>query len=414
MFTRPSRPTFLLPLLSFASLALLAFSGCASPGTVATDRQWIDAWGVSYLPTTINNAPAMGVPTFDHQTVRLSFLAKVAGSQARVKFTNQYGTEPLVIGATHIALRTSGGAIDPATDRALTFNGAPSVTLAPGAEIWSDAADIHIPQLADVAVSVYVNQRLKPTGFHLLGLKPAYLSAAGNFADAATMPQSTSNPTTTNSLFFVSDLQVLAPTNTKVIVAFGDSITDGANSDPDTNTSWPDVLAQRLASGGGSSTYAVINLGIGSNRVVSADAAGPSGLHRFEKEALGRSNVTHIIVLEGINDISYENAPAEQIIGAYRQMIAQAHAKKIKIYGATLLPILNSRKYTPANEATRAAVNDWIRTAREFDAVIDFERVVQDPASPLSMRKDLTRDFVHPNSTGYKLLAESIDLNLLK
>ncbi len=396
--------------LLITALVWLALTGCTSPGP-SSAAQWIDAWGVSYLPTTINNAQPAGVPTFDHQTVRLNFLAKIAGAKARIKFTNQYGSEPLEIGAAHIALRTNGDAINPATDQMLTFAGAPSVTLAPGAEIWSDPAAISIPQLADVSVSVYLPSRLKPTGFHLLGLKPAYLSAPGDFTSAASMPRPTSNPATTNSLFFVSDLQVLAPTSTKVIVAFGDSITDGANSDVDTNTSWPDVLAQRLANHG-ANLYSVVNLGIGSNRVVSADAAGPSGLHRFAAEALSRANVTHIIVLEGINDISYELAPPDQIIAAYRQMIAQAHAKKIKIYGATLLPILNSRKYTPANEATRAAVNQWIRTSGEFDAVLDFEHVVQDSANPLSIRPDLTRDYVHPNSAGYKLIAESINLSL--
>jgi lysophospholipase L1-like esterase len=288
-----------------------------------------------------------------------------------------------------------------------------SVTLAPGAEIWSDPANIAITQDSDVAISVYVPQTIKPTNFHPTGLKTMYLSAPGDFTSATTLPRPARTPTTT-ALYFVSDLQVMASARSRVVVAFGDSITDGAVSDIDTNSSWPDLLAKRLAATADGSLISVVNVGIGSNRIVSADAAGPAGVKRFDDDVMARDNVSAIIVLEGINDISYENAPPEQLIGAYSQLIAKAHAKGIKIYGATLLPILNSRKYTPANEATRAAVNQWIRTSHAFDAVLDFEGAVKDPAQPLSIRRDVTKDFVHPTSAGYKLIADSIDLDLFK
>jgi lysophospholipase L1-like esterase len=147
---------------------------------------------------------------------------------------------------------------------------------------------------------------------------------------------------------------------------------------------------------------------------VTADAAGPAGLKRLEDDVLSRPNVSHLILLEGINDISYEQAPAERLIAAYEQVIDKAHAKGIKVIGATLLPIQLSRKDTPANEASRQAVNRWIRQARRFDAVLDFEKVVQDPQNPLRIRKDLTTDYVHPNTEGYRLMGESVSLKLFE
>jgi lysophospholipase L1-like esterase len=214
--------------------------------------------------------------------------------------------------------------------------------------------------------------------------------------------------------FFVSGVQVLAPANSKVIVTLGDSITDSAAAANDLNAAWPDVLSKRLPALKNGAPVSVINMGIGSNRLMSADAAGPTGLHRLEDDVLSRPNVSHLILLEGINDISYEQTPAEKLIAAYAQVIERAHAKGIKVIGATLLPIQNSRKDTPANEETRQTVNKWVRESHRFDAILDFEKVVRDPENPLGIRKDLTGDFVHPNTEGYRLMGESIPLDLFE
>jgi lysophospholipase L1-like esterase len=374
--------------------------------------RWIDAWALSYLPTLLNGTPA-DVPAFSNQTVRLSLFTRLGGSQERVKFTNKFQTVPLVIGAAHLALGVGAGGINPRTDRALTFGGAPSVTIPPGEERWSDAVNLAVVQHTEMMVSVFLPESLKPTAFHLTGLKTGYFSAPGNHATDPTMPPAEGKNTTT-SVFFVSGLQVMAPARTKVIVAFGDSITDGANSDLNSNTGWPEQLSKRLSALPDGTPVSVINMGIGSNRIVSADAAGPSGVHRFADDVLARPNVTHVIVFEGINDISYEQATPEQLIKGYQEVIARAHAQGLKVYGVTLLPIQNSRKDTPANEATRQVVNQWIRTAKDYDAVLDFEKIVQDPDNPLRIRKDLTRDYVHPNTAGYKLMADSIDLKLFE
>jgi lysophospholipase L1-like esterase len=356
------------------------------------------------------------VPTFDRQTLRVVVFSKLAGSQARVKLTNRFQVEPLLIGAARIALRDGArsGAIVADTDRALAFDGQASVTLAPGEERWSDPVELVVPQHADVAISLFLPAAdYVPTAVHATGSKTSFLSAAGDHTGAVTMPPQPGRNTTA-SVFFVAGLQVMAPARTRVIVAFGDSITDGAASTVDANGSWPDVLSRRLPALRDGTPVSVINMGIGSNRLVASDQAGPAGVKRFAADVLERPNVSHLILLEGINDISYEQAPAQQLIAACQDLIARAHARGIKVYGATLLPIQGSVKDTPANEQTRQALNRWIRESGTFDAVIDFEQVVRDPANPLKIRGDLTTDFVHPNTEGYRLMGEAIDPRLFE
>ena len=395
--------------------AAAALISSPANGTTTSATKWIDAWAVSFLPT-LRNGALDPVPTFNNQTVRFMVFSKLAGSRARVKFTNKFQTTPLVIGAAHVALRagTAGGAIEPGTDRALSFNGESHLTLAPGEERWSDPVVLAVPQHADVAISVFIPESVKPTGFHPTGLKSSPVSAPGNHTAAEMMPAATGREGTTTMVFFISGLQVMAPARTRVIVAFGDSITDGAASANNANASWPDVLSKRLPALSDGTPVSVINVGIGSNRLVGSDQAGPAGVKRFADDVLARPNVTHLIVLEGINDISYEHVKPEQLIAAYQDVISRAHAKGIKVYGGTILPIQRSVKDTPDNEATRQAVNQWIRTSKAFDAVIEFEKAVQDPQNPLIIRSDLTGDHVHPNTAGYKLMADAIDLKLFE
>ncbi len=389
----------------------------AAPGEAAT---WIDAWAVSFLPTTVNGT-LQSSRTFESQTLRLIVFAKLGGTQARVKFTNRFTAVPLVIGGAHIALRTSGSAIDRASDRALTFKGRAQVTIPPGEELWSDPVPLVVKEHTDLAVSVFIPDSYRPTGFHRTGLKTSYVGA-GDLTAVASFPAGAApdarggrgDTSATDQVFLVSGLQVLAPASTHVIVALGDSITDGAASDIDANGSWPDVLSKRLPRLSDGTPVAVINMGIGSNRFVSAERAGPTGMQRLDDDVLARPNVTHLVILEGINDISYEQVNPEVLIDAYKAAIARAHAAGIKVLIATLLPIQNSVKDTPANLAAQQAVNRWIRAGEGFDGVIDFEAVVQDPQNPLRIRADLTGDFVHPNTGGYRLMGDSIDLKLFE
>ena len=383
----------------------------ASAPAAAPAGQWVDSWGASFLSTTVNGA-VQAAPSFNNQTLRLRVFSKLGGTQARVKLTNKFGTNTLTVGAAHVALVSSGSSITASSDRALTFGGLARVTLAPGAEMWSDAVTLTIGQHVTVAVSVYIPGSFKPTTFHPTGLHTSYLSRTGNFVASTALPLATFSNTTTE-VVVVSGLQVWAPTTSEVAVAFGDSITDGACSSNDANGTWPDILSNRLPTLPSSIPFSVINMGIGSNRLVASDQAGPSGVHRFADDVLARPNVRYVALLEGINDISYEHATAATITGAYATLVAQSHAAGIKVYGATLLPIGNSTKYTAANEATRQAVNAWIRTAGNFDAVLDFEAVVKDPAtSPLRIKSSLTCDYVHPNAAGYSALGNSIPTTL--
>jgi lysophospholipase L1-like esterase len=357
--------------------------------------------------------------TFENQTLRLNVFAKLGGRMARVRLTNRFTDVPLVIGAAHIAMRTHGAAIDPATDRTLTFGGLTTTTIPSGEACWSDPVPLVVTQHADVAISIFVPGPYRPTGFHAAGLKTSYV-AAGNLTaepswpsgDAAAQGTNRDNSPTVDQVFLVSGLQVLAPSRARVIVALGDSITDGAASDTDANGSWPDVLSMRLPRLADGTPVSVINMGIGSNRFVSAERAGPTGIERLDEDVLARPNVTHLIVMEGINDISYEHVSPDTLIAAYKTAITRAHARGIKVILATLLPIQNSVKDTPENIATQQAVNRWIRAGEGFDGVIDFEKVVQDPQNPLRIRADLTGDYVHPNTRGYRLMGDAIDLGL--
>jgi lysophospholipase L1-like esterase len=351
-------------------------------------------------------------PSFNNQTFRLNVYSKLGGSQARVKLTNKFGTNTLKVGAAHVALVSSGSSIVASSDRALTFGGQAAVSLAAGAEIWSDPVTLTIAQHVTVAVSVYITGSFKPTTFHPTGLHTSYISRTGNFTASTTLPL-TGFGSSTTQVVVASGLQVWAPTTSEVAVAFGDSITDGACASNNANGNWPDILSKRLPALPSGAPFSVINMGIGSNRLVSADAAGPSGVHRFADDVLARPNVRYVLLLEGINDISYEHATAATITGAYATLVAQARAAGIKVYGATLLPIGNSTKYTVANEATRQAVNTWIRTPGNFDAVLDYEAVVKDPATnPLRIKSSMTCDYVHPNASGYSALGNSIPTSL--
>jgi len=409
-------------------LSIIIFSTCKKADSVKDDPvlktnttanalaedpagKWIDSWAASFLSTKVNGV-TQTAPSFNNQTYRLNVFSKLGGTKVRVKLTNKFATNTLTVGAVHVALRSTNNSIVGASDRTLTFGGKPGVTLAPGAEAWSDSVILSIAQHVTVAVSVYVPGSFRPTTFHPTGLHTSYISKTGNYAGSTTLPLASFTNTTTQ-VVMVSGLQVWAPLTSKVAIAFGNSITDGAAATNNANGNWPDILSNRLPSLPSGAPFSVINMGIGSNRLVSSDLAGPSGVHRFADDVLTRPNVGYVILLEGINDISYEHAAASTITNAYATMVAQAHSAGIKVYGATLLPIGNYTKYTVANEATRQAVNAWIRTPGNFDAVLDFEAVVKDPATnPLRIKTNMTGDYVHPNSAGYLAIGNSIPTNL--
>jgi lysophospholipase L1-like esterase len=355
------------------------------------------------------------VRNFNNQTLRLIVHPSIGGERLRIVLSNAFGTAPLVVGAANVALRDTDAAIVSKSSRVLRFSGSASTTVPSGAIMVSDPVDLALPATSDLVVDLYVPGDTAASGsaltMHTGANQTSYVSSTGNYAGAETFPVAT----TTGSWFVLARVEVAAPQAAGVIVALGDSITDGSRSTPNTNRRWPDLLAKRLAAGSGP-RMAVLNAGIAGNRVL-LDNAGPNALARFDRDVLTQTGVTHVVVMEGINDIGQGRAnplpSAADLINAHRQLILRAHARGLKIYGATLTPFEGAGYFTPEGEAKRSALNEWIRTSKEYDGVIDFDAAVRDPANP---RKFLTQyqsgDNLHPSDAGYQAMADAVDLSL--
>lgn len=391
---------------------------------------WVATWGASPQQPrvaapppaapqaqTAGAAPAQQAPrftpppsSFNNQTVRMIARSSIGGNRVRVELSNAFGATPLTIGAAHIALRSKDSAIVPGTDRPLMFNGKPSTTIPAGALMISDAVDLDVPKLADIAVSVYVPGDTGPASNHALGLHTTYISKQGD----ATGEAEIADATTSQTWYWLSGIDVLAPADAAAVVTFGDSITDGATSTANTDRSWPSVLAQRLAANPATANIAVVNEGISGNRVL-GDGAGVSALARFDRDVLTVPGVKWVSIMESINDIglSQGKIPADDLIGGLRQMIERAHTHGIKVIGCTLTPYQGARYATEPGEVTREAINTFIRTSGAFDAVFDFDMVTRDPANPKQFLPGFNiSDHLHPNDAGYKAMADSIDLSI--
>jgi len=364
---------------------------------------------------------------FTNQTLRQIVHTSIGGSKARVVLSNAYGTAPVTIGGAHIALRDKEGAIQAASGRPLTFSGKPTITIPANAVMYSDPVSLTVPQTADLAIDLYLpGTTNSPATLTMHGgaLQTSYISETGNYVGKTAIP----TVGTTRSWFLLSRVDVVAPEATGAVVAFGDSITDGAQSTADTNNRWPDHLARRLLAQG--MKMGVLNAGIGGNRVLNEAAvppgvdtravgAGVNALARFERHVLSLPGVTHVIVLEGINDIGNARQnpmpTAEDLIAGHKQLIEQAHARGIKIYGATLTPFWGAAYYTDAGEAKRQALNEWIRSGKGYDGVVDFDKATRDPSDPKKLlEKYDSCDYLHPSDAGYKAMGEAIDLALFK
>jgi lysophospholipase L1-like esterase len=386
---------------------------CPAPPTVATPA------GQAFAPLPFTQ--------FTNQTLRQIVHTSLGGSKARVVLSNAYGTAPVTIGAASIALRDKGGDIQTASSRPLLFSGKSTMTIPPNAVIYSDPVNLALPAASDVAIDLYLpgttGTALAVT-MHNGALQTNYISETGNHVGTPSLPV----VGTIQNWFLLSRVDVAASDAAGAVVAFGDSITDGARSTPDSNNRWPDQLARRFASQG--IKMSVLNAGVGGNRVLSeamlpggfdvrAVGAGINALARFERHVLSLPGVTHVIVLEGINDIGVArqnpSPTAEDLIAGHKQLIEQAHAHGLKIYGATLTPFWGAAYYTDVGEAKRQALNEWIRTGRAYDGVIDFDQATRDPSDPKKfLDKYDSCDYLHPGDAGYKSMAEAIDLSLFK
>jgi lysophospholipase L1-like esterase len=396
--------------MSAAALILLLCVG-ASAGTPA--GKWVEAW---YSPPLAPTAVLTfgDVRIFAHQTVRQVVRLESGGERVRIRLTNELGLAPVKIGSVHVALSSPNAVTDPGTDHVLTFGGKPDAVIPVGQALVSDPVEMTVTAFADLAISIYYPERLAPAG-HLLQV---HLSPKGDHGADPVWRDAT--PARAPAL--VSGVEVETGPAHHVLVTFGDSITEGAGATPGTNMDYPEQLARRLEHSSAGSSWVVINSGISGNRLLH-EGSGPSALDRFERDALDIPGVSAIIVLEGINDIGWafdangDTGPVSpaDLIGAYKQLIARAHARGLKIFGGTILPYEDAGYYHPEGEAVRAAVNDWIRTSGAFDGVIDFEQAVRDPQHPTRYRgADQSGDNLHPNDAGYRAMSEAVDLKALK
>lgn len=353
--------------------------------------------------------------TVNNQTLRQVVRTTIGGSRVRVVLSNAFGTAPIQIGGGHLALRATDAAIDATSARPLTFGGRPTGTILPGAVLLSDPVDLRVAPLTDLVIDLFLPGELgigpSPVTTHNGAGQTNYLSAPGNHSGAAALPVAGR----ANAWFLLARVEVTAPADTLAVVAFGDSITDGARSTPDANTRWPDVLARRLAERRGA-PVAVLNAGISGNRVL-GDGAGVSALARFDKDVLMQTGVTHVVVMEGINDIGVARTDAvpsaDDLIAAHKQLIDRARARGLKIYGATLTPFEGAAYFTAEGETKRQALNNWIRTSKAYDGVIDFDRITRDPAAPTKLLPLYdSGDHLHPSDAGYRAMGDAVDLAL--
>lgn len=433
----------IFPPLPFLVLAVLATASLGLAQTPTTSSShWVATWGTAELsarisaspaargaqvpapvpapaaPPAATTAPAAPPPvpvltSLNNQTLRMIVHTSIGGDTVRIRLVNAFGAPTATVGAAHIAVRAKDSAIVSGTDRALTFSGKPTATMYAGQELVSDPVKLTVAPLSDLAISLYFTGNTGTPTNHPSGLHPAYVSKEGDFTGA---PDIADPLMVTQSYYWIQGVDVLAPADAATIVAFGDSITDGARSTADTNSMWPAFLAARLQADKSMANISVVNAGISGNRIL-GDNVG--GVVRISRDAIDVPGVKWIILLEGINDISFamRQVPltfsADDLIAAYRQVIEAAHLRGIKVIGCTLTPYGGSGGYRDAGEAIREAANDWIRNSGEFDAIVDFDAATRDSADPKRFRAEAgSPDMLHPGDPGYQLMADAIDLKI--
>jgi lysophospholipase L1-like esterase len=399
---------------------------CAS-ASWAQSQHWVTTWATAQTlvrtppPATATTAaqPLAAPPKqasgggrgFNNQTIRMAVRISIGGNRLRVRISNSFGSAPLTLGAAHIALRAKDSEIVAGTDHALSFAGKPACVIGPGVVQYSDPLDMAAQPLSDLSVSLYFPGTTGPPTIHGNALHNTYVQE-GDATGAVWMAEARQ----TTQYYWLAGIDVMAPADAATVVTLGDSITDGSWSTVESNHTWPVLLAARLASNKATANIGVANAGISGNRVLH-DGSGSSALARFDRDVLSQPGVKWVMLLEGINDIGVgtttpaEPVTADELIAGYQQIIAMAHAHRLKIIGCTLTPYEGANYYNENGEAIRAALNQWIRTSGAYDAVVDFDAATRDAAKPKNFRDGLhPGDHLHPNNAGYEAMANSVDL----
>lgn len=370
-------------------------------------KRWVGSWAAAQQLVEEHNMPPE--PGLANNTLRQIIRVSIGGEKIRLKFSNEYGNSPLYIKAAQLAVARGGSAIDTSTIKEISFAGDESVIIAPGEVVVSDTLDYELPGLTTMAITLYFGDVPTDLTGHPGSRTTSYI-IPGNAIDAGEM----STAIRTEHWYIISGLDILTEDpEVRAVVALGDSITDGRGSTTDGNDRWTDILANRFQANSATAKIAVLNQGIGGNRVLRG-GLGPTAISRFDRDVLAQNGVRYLIVFEGVNDIGEEGhnpETAEELIRAYRLFIEKAHEQDILVYGATILPFAGSQYDNKENEETRQKVNHWIRSSGEFDAVIDFAAAVEDPEQPgrLYSLYDCG-DHLHLSPAGYRKLAGCIEL----
>jgi lysophospholipase L1-like esterase len=386
--------------------AMLILIGCFQSILFAADGHWVTTWGCAPQLTEPGNLPPA---VLANSTLRQFVRTTIGGKLIRVRLSNAYGTGPVTVNSAHVALASGAlgtGNITAATDKTLTFRGAPASVIPPGETVLSDPLQFDLPATTNVAVSIYFGNISATTINGHPGSRTTSFIIPSNVVFAATMPGASS----TAHWYIITGIEVLADSSSKTIVVLGDSITDGRGSTTDGNDRWPDNLAKRLATNASTAGVAVANMGIGGNAIFGG--LGPAAVNRFDRDVLNQSGVRWVIVFEGVNDIG-GGTTETTITNALAQFVDKAHARNLLAYGATITPFGGNSYYSTAHEAARQAVNNWIRTSGKYDAVIDFDAMVRDPVALTNLLSAYNSgDGLHLNPAGYQAMANGIDLTL--
>jgi len=388
----------------------LAASACAPHARPAAtpDAHWLGTWTSSQQLTEPRNMPPAPLA---HSTLRQVIHVSLGGPRIRVVLSNLFGDGPIAIGAARVARAAGGSAIEPASERRLTFGGADSLTIPAGRSITSDPLDFQVSPLSNLAVTLRLGDAPAALTGHPGSRTTSYIKA-GDWIAAPSL----ADGAPTDHWYLLANVDVVAEGS--AVVTLGNSITDGHGAGTNRDDRWPDNLARRLLADPRTQYVSVLNAGIGGNCILKA-CLGPAALARLARDVLDQSGVRWVMVLEGVNDIGGTPSPAAAdsvatgLIAAYQQIIAAAHGRGLRIYGATILPFGGSFYDRPGHEEARQKVNAWIRTSGVFDAVVDFDAIMRDPSQPARLlpRAD-SGDHLHPGEEGYRMMADAIDLGL--
>ncbi len=403
-----------------AAAAVTASLAWTASASASTNPGWVGTWAAS--PSRASSL-VLPVTHLANQTVRNIVYTSIGGTSVRIRVSNTFGRRPVVVGKASIGVELLGARVAPGTSHTLTFDGRTSVSVPAGAQALSDPVAMRVPPLTDLAVSLYVPRDTGPVTNHFDAQQINYLASGNHATDVG----GAAFGTQVQAWYLLDDVIVAGNPSPGAIVAFGDSITDGYQSQVNANSRWPNVLARRLVHAYGKTAPSVLDEGISGNRILHNSVCfGVNAQARLNRDVLNQPGAREVILLEGINDIGFSQTPnagcskpntdvsAAQIIAGYSQIIARVHARGLKILGGTLTPFRPAAYWSPAAEVKRETVNNWIRTSGAFDGVIDFAQVLAAPGYPQLMNSKYdSGDHLHPNDAGYQAMGNAINLHML-